>query len=199
MGTQKLINIYGIASAMSYLHSHYIIHRDLKPENILIDEFYFPKVADFGLSKSNEKDDQNRKLKSAAGTVKGTPFYISPEIWVKAEYTKARNVYAFGIIVYKIMINAKPFNKVNIFILCSLVIQGKRPEFSKPVPEAYEDLMQRCWSPMPSNRPTFDEILNELRTNREFITDEVDKVEYLKYIQYISEYNVIFGSNKSNE
>ena len=35
--TRKLINIYGIASAMSYLHSHKIIHRDLKPANILMD------------------------------------------------------------------------------------------------------------------------------------------------------------------
>ena len=35
--TQKLITIYGIASGMSYLHSHNVIHRDLKPANILID------------------------------------------------------------------------------------------------------------------------------------------------------------------
>ena len=42
--TRKLIILYGIASAMSYLHSHDIIHRDLKPANILIDDFLFPKV-----------------------------------------------------------------------------------------------------------------------------------------------------------
>lgn len=40
--TKKLINIYGIASAMSYLHDHDIIHRDLKPANILEDKnLYF--------------------------------------------------------------------------------------------------------------------------------------------------------------
>lgn len=43
----KLIIIYGVASAMSYLHSHKILHRDLKPDNILIDDFLFPKIADF--------------------------------------------------------------------------------------------------------------------------------------------------------
>lgn len=32
--TKKLINIYGIASGMSYLHSHNVLHRDLKPANI---------------------------------------------------------------------------------------------------------------------------------------------------------------------
>ena len=49
--TRKLICIYGVAASMSYLHAHNIIHRDLKPANILMDDFLFPKIADFGLSK----------------------------------------------------------------------------------------------------------------------------------------------------
>ncbi len=36
--TKKLINIYGIVSVISFLHTHKIVHRDLKPENILEDE-----------------------------------------------------------------------------------------------------------------------------------------------------------------
>lgn len=49
--TKKLINIYGIASGLLYIHSHNLIHRDLKPENVLIDDFLYPKISDFGLSK----------------------------------------------------------------------------------------------------------------------------------------------------
>ena len=41
---------FGITDAMRYLHLHNILHRDLKLENVLVDENYYPKVCDFGLS-----------------------------------------------------------------------------------------------------------------------------------------------------
>lgn len=62
--TVKLIIIYGIASAMLYLHSRNIIHRDLKPANVLIDKFLFPKIADFGLSKIKHSKFENSNVKS---------------------------------------------------------------------------------------------------------------------------------------
>lgn len=48
--TKKMISIYGIATAMSYLHSCSIIHSDLKLSNILINDYLFPIIVNFGLS-----------------------------------------------------------------------------------------------------------------------------------------------------
>ena len=48
--TRKLINIYGIASCLSYLHSHGIFHRSLNPSNVFLDEILTPKIGDYGLS-----------------------------------------------------------------------------------------------------------------------------------------------------
>ena len=52
--TKKLINLYGIASCMSYLHSNGIIHKALKPNNIFLDNILTPKIGDFGLSSKFE-------------------------------------------------------------------------------------------------------------------------------------------------
>ena len=76
--TKKIINIYGIASAMSFLHSNNIIHRDLKPDNILLDDYLFPKLTDFGLSKIKHINEESITLQSTQ-SIKGTPLYIAPE------------------------------------------------------------------------------------------------------------------------
>lgn len=95
--TRKLILLYGISKAMSYLHSHNILHRDLKTENILLDNYLHPKVSDFGLSKA----EQN--LSMTINSTKGTPKCISPEIWLNNTYSKASDVYAFSILAYEIL------------------------------------------------------------------------------------------------
>ena len=106
--TKKLINIYGIASAMKYLHSHKIIHRDLKPANILEDDELFPKIADFGLSKIVHSNAESMTSQSTIG-FKGTPIYNAPEIWLNYDYSKAGDVYSFSLIFYEIFSLNQPF------------------------------------------------------------------------------------------
>ncbi|KAK8897592.1 hypothetical protein M9Y10_015551 [Tritrichomonas musculus] len=194
--TYKLIIMYGIASAMSYLHSHNIIHRDLKPENVLLDEYLFPKVADFGLSKVCHKNEQSMTMKSMF-EVKGTPIYMSPEIWSKAEYTKKGDVYAFGIIVYELMTNLKPFDKVNFYLLPVKVTKGERPDIGINIPKSYVKLIQDCWSQEADKRPTFDEILDRLLNDRGFITETVNETDFMKYVNYIREYKSSFDPTKN--
>lgn len=192
--TLKLIIIYGIASSMSYLHSHNIIHRDLKPENILLDDFLHPKLADFGFSKFTDSSQEN--LQSVIGT-KGTPIYMSPEIWKKAEYSNACDVYAFALIVYEIITLEEPFKNLLYFQLRYKLQQGYRPEFNNPINEAYKELIEKCWAQDPSKRPSFDEILIQLKTNPKFITKFVNEDEYFNFIKFIQDYKDSFGRSKN--
>ncbi|KAK8838600.1 hypothetical protein M9Y10_033232 [Tritrichomonas musculus] len=193
--TRKLICLYGIASAMSFLHSHNIIHRDLKPDNIFIDNDLNPKIGDFGLSKIIHFNDESKSLESSTG-FKGTILYSSPEALFDGEYTKSGDVYSFSMIIYEIITNEKPFGKLKFSELTRNLTKGERPKFNDMIPDAYKDLIDRCWSQEPLKRPTFDQIVEELRSNPDFITDLVDEGQYMSYIDYIDECKSTFEGGK---
>ena len=186
--TKKLISIYGIAIGMSYLHHHNILHRDLKPENILIDDYLHPKISDFLSTSMN--------IQSQKG-LKGTPIYMAPEILSEEKYSKSSDVYAFAFIVYEIMTCSEPIQKCNLITLIKKIcIEGYRPDISIEVPPSYRDLIERCWSQEPSERPTFDEIVEELKTKDDFISDVIDSNEFYDYIDFIDNSQITFNANK---
>src|SRR5262249_21910906 len=64
-----------IAQAGAYAHRQGVLHRDLKPSNVLVTVDGVPKVADFGLARSFERDAEL----TGQGGMLGTPSYMSPE------------------------------------------------------------------------------------------------------------------------
>ncbi|KAK8892813.1 hypothetical protein M9Y10_030061 [Tritrichomonas musculus] len=193
--TRKLINIYGIAAAMSYLHAHNIIHRDLKPANILMDDFLFPKIADFGLSKIKYQNPSDDATQSTIA-VKGTPIYMPPEVWSCAEYTTSCDVYSYGIIVYEIITNNDPFKGFNSDQIKAKIQSGFRPKIDLIPSESYQRLIEDCWQQDPNSRPTFDNILETLQNDPGFITDLVDEKDYYDYIEFIQKYPTTFTDKR---
>lgn len=72
----------------------WILHCDVKPQNVLLDSNYQPKVADFGLSKTLERDDSNDISISRIGRTKG---YMAPEWVSNLPITSKVDVYGCGI------------------------------------------------------------------------------------------------------
>lgn len=194
--TQKLIILYGISSGMAYLHAHNILHRDLSPENILVDDDLNPKISGFVLSKITDfiSASMNRNSQKS---LKGTPLYIAPEVLSNYEYSKAGDVYAFAYIMYEILSLEKPFKEFNFLQLMEKVVnEESRPTISSNIPPAYRELIERCWSQNPENRPSFEEIVNEFKNNPDFITDLVDESRFFDYIDYIDNYRITFNPSE---
>lgn len=187
--TKKLICIYGISSAMSFLHSHDIIHGSLYPTNILMDYNMFPKISDFHLfnlhfTNQNTIDTQRS-------------IYIAPELCGKTDRTKAGDVYAFGMLIYEIITNERPFKDSTFLEILTKVSNGNRPEIP-PMNEPYKNLIEFCWSQNSEDRPTFIEIQNLLRNDESFITASIDRKEYENYVKFIDEYQRAYERSQTS-
>ncbi|KAM4121643.1 hypothetical protein ACJW30_01G020000 [Castanea mollissima] len=93
----------GIAKGLAYLHEEcleWVLHCDVKPQNILLDSNYHPKVADFGLSKLQNKGDLNNPSFSR---MRGTPGYMAPEWVFNLPITSKVDIYSYGIVVLEMV------------------------------------------------------------------------------------------------
>lgn len=155
--TQKLCNIYGIASAMSMIHSLNILHYNLTPYCILEDENFHPKLKDIGFTKC---------LRGVSKLTNSHPLnpYIPPESIINGEYTKKSEVYCYGLILYEILTGKKvfPIEGNNYHELMMKIAEFKRPEIPKEINSFFKELIKACWDPDPLNRPTFHEIVKLL-------------------------------------
>ncbi len=97
-----------LALALQEAHGRGVIHRDLKPANILINQRQEPVIMDFGLARL--KAGPEAQL-TAAGTLLGTPAYMSPEqvLGEPAAIGPACDIYALGVILYQLLAGRLPF------------------------------------------------------------------------------------------
>ena len=100
----------GICAGIGVAHRHGMVHRDLKPENVLVvapdddSEFESVKVVDFGFAKLVAEADAG-----SAGTIVGTPFYMSPEQCLGEPLDPRSDVYSLGAMFYEMVSGQPPF------------------------------------------------------------------------------------------
>ncbi|KAK8845896.1 hypothetical protein M9Y10_020824 [Tritrichomonas musculus] len=189
--TKKYVTLLGITDGMRYLHRRGIVHRDLKPENILMDSNFYPRICDFGLSRCFSESLRNSMQLTMSGQI-GTPLYMAPEILRGEEkYGSAVDVYAFGIIAYEIVTGKVPYyelgENISPFNLVMKVMSGYRPTFSEDAPEKMRELIEKCWSENPCDRPSFDEIYDSLSSDFSYSEETVDEDEVREYICMLDE------------
>ena len=92
-----------VLEAARFAHRNGIVHRDLKPQNVIVDAEGKAHVADFGIARAGVSDI------TQAGSVMGTPHYLSPEQAQGYDVTAVSDLYSVGVILYEALAGRVPF------------------------------------------------------------------------------------------
>ncbi len=144
----------GLAEGLQAIHAAGLVHRDLKPSNVLLADDG-PRVIDFGISRAVDGS-----MLTQAGTVLGSPGFLSPEQAEGHEVGPASDVFSLGAVLVFAAAGQGPFGTGTVASLVYRVVNAE-PDLSG-VPDALRPLLKRCLAKDPASRPTASQLLTEL-------------------------------------
>jgi tRNA A-37 threonylcarbamoyl transferase component Bud32 len=148
-----------MASALDYAHSKGMVHRDIKPANVLLRSRsenveldkslpadVEPVLTDFGLVRLLDST-----MHTTAGSVSGTPTYMSPEQARGEKVDKRTDIYSFGIMLYEMLAGEVPFQADTTFGMLMKHI-NEPPQPIKGISKDMQALLDRALAKDPSLR-----------------------------------------------
>ena len=151
-----------VADALIAVHDVGIVHRDLKPDNVFLMQsgmrHDFVKLLDFGVAKLNEERHGKSAQVTQQGAIIGTPAYMSPEQIRGESATVRTDVYAFGLMLFRMATGRRAFlGSKN--AMWAQRLAGNVPRASEvenlphPIPKELDDLISDCLAFDEKDRP----------------------------------------------
>ena len=154
-----------VLRSLAEAHDKGIVHRDLKPDNIFLHRVPTPhgfeemvKVLDFGIAKFLQPDMKIDSLETQAGTVFGTPRYMSPEQAQSKPLDGRSDLYTVGLILFQMVTGRHCFPDEDAVVVMARHIQSlpPRPRELAPdagIPRRLEAVILRTLAKDPRRRP----------------------------------------------
>ncbi|MCP1214088.1 serine/threonine-protein kinase [Acetobacter okinawensis] len=104
-GVDEVVRLMdALLSGLQFSHDRGVVHRDIKPANVMLTSSGEIKIADFGIARIESSSF------TQAGTILGTPAYMSPEQFMGQRVDARTDIYSTGVMLYQILTGEKPFD-----------------------------------------------------------------------------------------
>ncbi|GAA5939874.1 protein kinase C [Sporobolomyces koalae] len=131
--------------ALEYFHKMGIVYRDLKLDNILLTLDGHVKVADYGLCK------EDMWFGKTTSTFCGTPEFMAPEIILEQRYGRAVDWWAFGVLIYEMLLGQSPFRGDDEDEIFDAILEDE-PLYPIHMPKDSVSILQKLLTKDPARR-----------------------------------------------
>ena len=138
----------GVLAGLQFSHERGVVHRDIKPGNIILSTDGTVKIADFGIARIESSN------MTQAGTVMGTPSYMSPEQFMGQTVDARTDIYSAGVMLYQLLTGERPFEGgMSAIMHKALNTEPPRPsDLSVTAPPALDAVVARAVAKRPEAR-----------------------------------------------
>ena len=146
----EAVRIMGeLLDALDFAHEAGVIHRDVKPANVMLDAQRRVKLADFGVARIQDSE------RSAAGTMVGTPAFMSPEQIQGGKIDRRTDLFSAGVVLYQLLTGEQPFTGAGAWTVAKKIMQDDPPRPSTvavSVSPVFDEVVNKALAKKPADR-----------------------------------------------
>ena len=137
-----------LMAGLQFSHERGVVHRDIKPANVMLTKAGEVKIADFGIARIESSS------MTQAGTMLGTPSYMSPEQFMGQTVDSRTDIYSSGVMLYQLLTGEKPFEGGLTAIMHKVLNTEPPPPsaLSVTVPQAFDAVVKKAMAKRPEDR-----------------------------------------------
>jgi len=137
-----------LLSGLQFSHERGVVHRDIKPANVMLTSTGQAKIADFGIARIESSS------MTQAGTLLGTPAYMSPEQFMGQVVDARTDIYSSGVLLYQLLTGERPFEGgMSAIMHKALNTEPPAPsQLSVTAPPSFDPVVRRAMAKRPEDR-----------------------------------------------
>jgi len=137
-----------VLAGMQFSHERGVVHRDIKPANVMMTSDRQAKIADFGIARIESSS------MTQAGTIMGTPAYMSPEQFMGQVVDARSDIYSAGVMLYQMLTGERPFEGgLSAIMHKALNTEPPAPsQISVTVPRSMDAVVRQAMAKRPDER-----------------------------------------------